>query len=437
MGDLQVVDTHNFILSDGTITHNSGKTMAGVAEDVYWCLRHPGIVGYVFEPNFPMIERNVIPIMNKILGMPFWENPVIENFHRGRMNVTWYNGSVLWFISLDRPEGAEGGNIDFAHVDEARLVKPEKQWVTAWLVIQRRLRGSGMGDFPIGAWITTTPNRPGSALYNFFENPKTKLPYPDARVYRMHLDDNKEYLEDWYIQNTKRTHGKPGDALYKRFIEGLFAGDETVTFAFDYTIHVEGFENEFRRMKYGFPPESLIERREQGKRAVFGDVSYGVDFGWVDETAILAVMFDGDRRAFVLDEVYEGRLSNADITDRCFEMQEKWGKGIFWCDPRSPDTIDYLKKEGLKVKKGNSNRDEGIREIGGRFQDAGDGRHRLYVFDRCINTIDELQTYNEEQKGHDHAVDALRYCLLGGKRKAESVWGFGSQDQRRGLRWPR
>lgn len=363
----------------------SGKTLAGIVEDVYWCLRHAGIVGYVFEPTFGMIDRNIVPHLNRLLGVPFWESPLIEDFNRGRMNVRWFNGSVLWFISLDRPEGAEGGNIDFAHVDEARLVKPEENWVTAWKVIQRRLRGSGMGDFPIGAWVTTTPNKPGSALYNFFENPKTKN--PDARVYRMHLDDNEENLPGGYIEDIKREHS---GSLYKRFVEGLFAGDDRTTFPFDYSVHVQGFE-----------------------RPEFGDVSYGVDFGWTDPTCILAVMFDGDRRAFVLEEVYENRLPNASIADRCFEVQERWGDGVFWCDPRSPDTIDFLRREGIEAKKGNSHRDEGIREIGGRLKDAGDGMHRLYVSDRCVNLIDEIQVFNDEGRGRDHAVDALRYCLMG------------------------
>jgi hypothetical protein len=430
MGDLHVEDTHNFILPNGVITHNSGKTLAGIVEDVYWCLRHAGIVGYVFEPNFPMIERNVVPHLNRLLGIPFWESPLVDDFNRTRMNMRWYNGSVLWFISLDRPEGAEGGNIDFAHVDEARLVSPEANWVTAWKVIQRRLRGSGLGDFPIGAWVTTTPNRPGSALHRFFEDPKTRN--PGAQVYRMHLDDNAEHLPVGYIEDIKREHS---DSLYKRFVEGLFAGEETVTFAFDYAIHVQGFEAGFRRMKYVYPPATVEERKERGKRSWFGEVAYGADFGWTDETAVVAVVFDNDRRAFILDEVYEKRMSNADIADKCEELRDKWGDGTFWCDPRAPDTIDYLRKEGIRAKPGNSRRDEGIREIGGRFKDAGDGWHRLYVLDRCINTIDELQTYNEDQKGHDHAVDALRYCLMGGKRRRDSAWGFGNRE--RGRLWPR
>jgi len=382
------------LLSGGT---GSGKSFAGVAEDIYWCLRNPGIVGYIFEPTYKMIDRIVIPTFNRILGAPFEENPVIKDFNRGRMNIRFFNESTLWLVSLDDPEQAEGGNVDFAHVDEARLVKPEAKWETAWRVIQRRLRGSAGQKYPTGAWVTTTPNRPGSALFNFFENPKTKS--PEAKVYRIHLDDNV-HLSVEFREGVKREHS---GALYKRFVEGVFAGDDDVTFPFDYAVHVQGFV-----------------------KPAFGDVAYGVDFGWTDPTAVVVVMFDGDRRAFVLDEVFEARMSDAEIADRCHGVQEEYGEGVFWCDPRSPDTIDFLRRDGIVAKLGNSHRDEGIREVGGRMKDAGDGRHRLYVSDKCVNLIEELQGYSSDSKGNDHAVDALRYCLMGESRgPGERTFAFG------------
>jgi len=389
------------LLSAGT---GSGKTVAGVAEDVWWCLNYPGIVGYIFEPVYKMIDRIIIPTLNRFFGTPFYESPYIANFTRQRMLIRWYNGSMLWLGSLDEPEQAEGANVDFIHVDEARLVKPDSKWETAWRVIQRRLRGSGRG-YPIGAWVTTTPNWPGTALHRFFEHAKYKS--PNAKVFRMHIDDNLENLGKDFIESMKRQHS---GALYSRFIEGKFEGEETATFDFDYTVHVDGFV-----------------------KPMSDDISYGIDFGWTHESAVVAVLFDGDKRAFVTDEVYEKRLSTSELIDKCFEMQKKWGEGVFWCDGSAPESIAAMKRAGLKAKPGSRHkgaRDEGIREIGGRFRDAGDGRHRLYVSPSCINLIDELQVFDDERKEHDHAVDALRYCLLGNRQKHEVAWGLG-----RRLRW--
>ena len=161
-------------------------------------------------------------------------------------------------------------------------------------------------------------------------------------------------------------------------------------------------------------------------------VIFGCDFGWTAPSAVVAVVFDNDGRAFVVDEIYQTRLSTSELIERCFKLQDKWGEGTFWCDPSEPETIAAMKRAGLKARPGNRNRDEGIREIGGRLRDAGDGKRRLYVSPACVNLIDELQSYNADRKEHDHAVDALRYLLVGaGKPKREPAWGFG----KRGARW--
>lgn len=392
-------DRHNWkyrLLCGGT---GSGKTYAGVIEDLYWCLTYPGIVGYIFEPTYPMVRRILLPTLENILGFPIENNPVVANYSRGDMKITFKNGSTLWMGSLDDPERAEGPNIDFIHVDEARLIK---KFETAWRVIQRRLRGSGKGH-PVGAWVTTTPDRPGSALFNFFEHPEKRD--PEARIYRMKLDDNI-HLTPSYIAAVKRAHT---GGLYKRFVEGLFADVSAGSFEFDYSIHVQGYR-----------------LTEEDKRRVF----YGVDFGWTNPSAVVAVAFDGDGRAYVLEELYEPRLSEDALIVECDLMQEKHGTGTFWCDASEPRTITSLRRAKLDAKPNKSKRDDGIREIGGRFKDAGDGRHRLYVNPECVNLIEELQIYNADKKELDHAVDALRYAVMGAKTRAGRIEGHTTYRKR-------
>jgi len=69
------------------------------------------------------------------------------------------------------------------------------------------------------------------------------------------------------------------------------------------------------------------------------------------------------------------------------------------------------------------------------MKDAGDGKHRIYVAPRCVNLIDELQIYSAQQKGYDHAIDALRYCLMGASRgRGERSFEFGPPLGMRGIR---
>jgi len=87
----------------------SGKTEAGVFEDISWCIENPGIVGYAFEPSYPMVKRILIPKLERFLGSPIESNPLVRRFNRGDLRIDWWTGSSLWLGSLDRPESAEGG----------------------------------------------------------------------------------------------------------------------------------------------------------------------------------------------------------------------------------------------------------------------------------------------------------------------------------------
>ena len=365
----------------------SGKTVAGIFEDISWCIQNPGIVGYVFEPTYPMVKRILIPTLHQLLGKPLESSPLIQTFNRGDMRLDFTEGSTLWMGSLDNPERAEGPNIDFIHVDEARLIR---NFQTAWLVIQRRLRGSG-GGHPIGAWVTTTPDNPGSSLHKFFEGRDRD---PDSVVYRMSLMDNI-HLDEKYVNAVKRAHT---GGLYKRFIEGVFADVMGGGFEFDYAVHVQNYVK----------PDI---------RRIIG----GVDFGWTNESAVLIIALDGDNRMFVVDELYEARLSEEQLIQRIQTMQEKWGEGPLWCDSSEPRTIQKMRRAGLKARPNKSKRDDGIRELGGRFKDAGDGKRRLYINPECVNLIEELQLYDPDRKERDHAVDALRYACMGVARKRKEI----------------
>jgi len=279
----------------------------------------------------------------------------------------------------------------------------------------RRLRGSKMSipfdkkrvpENAVGMWVTTTPDDIGSDLYDFFENPDERN--PNSKVYRMCLDDNAENLEPEYIAEMKRTHTGP---LYERYIEGLFVGLGGGAFGFDYSIHVVDkgeFDDEPYLLRQGGAPLLPLEGFERR-------VGFGVDFGWTAASAIIPTMFDGDDRVFVPEEFYGSRMSPQGLVNECTLMEGIYGRGTFWCDSSRPDNITIMSREGLDARPNKSKRDDGIAELGGRFPDAGDGFRRIYIARECVNLIKELQVYNPDRKEFDHATDALRYGVMGGK----------------------
>jgi len=378
----------------------SGKTIAGVFEDVSWCMDNDGIVGYVFEPTYKMVRRTLIPTLEHplILGAPIDANPIIADFKRGDNCIQFENGSVLWFGSLEEPNMAEGPNIDFIHVDEAQYVR---YFDKAWEVILRRLRGTGR--FPPdrqGAWVTTTPPAllPGDRLYEFFEDPETRNPL--SKVYRWGLWDNPHTPERYKREIVASHHG----SLAKRFIEGKFAPAGTGSFDFDSTIHEIRSAPQIRWKK----------------------IVYGVDWGWTNPSAIIAVGFDSDDRAYVLDEFYQNRTQTEVLISEAKLMRQQWGSGPFICDRSEPQAIDSFRRAGLNAVADESKRDDGIHELGGRFQVSGDGNPRIYVRSTCVNWIHEVMVYSAEVKENDHAVDATRYAIMASKKHGPSdAWVFG------------
>jgi hypothetical protein len=107
---------------------------------------------------------------------------------------------------------------------------------------------------------------------------------------------------------------------------------------------------------------------------------------------------------------------------------KKYGEADVFCDKSEPETINYFNqniRDGVEARPYPHNRNEGIRELGGRFIVAGDGRPRIYINSKCINLIGELMEYSEKTKSNDHAVDALRYSIPLKKDPPTDAWVFG------------
>jgi hypothetical protein len=363
----------------------SGKTKIGCYEDLAWALEYPGSVGYIFEPSYPMIKRILFPTLESkdLLGCPypFDKNPNVVEFSRGDMRLTFANGSQWWFVSLDDPERAEGPNVDYIHIDEARLVR---HFDKAWLTSVRRLRGSGrcVNRVTPSIWLTTTTDSPGSALYDITENPQTAS--PEMKVYRWSIFDNPTLSKE-FIAEVVRTHN---GGLADRFIFGRFATVASGSLPFDSSKHVRELE-----------------------KPLINQMRYGVDFGWSNPSAIVANAFDPDGRGYVVDEFYKTETTDEQLVDAAKEMQDEWGKGVFYCDARFPQSIMKLCVAGINAKPYSFKREDGLRELGSRLSVSSDGQPRQFVSRNCVNLVSELLEYREDLKERDHAVDALRYSL--------------------------
>lgn len=174
--------------------------------------------------------------------------------------------------------------------------------------------------------------------------------------------------------------------------------------------------------------EGLVYKEFQRGRHVYKDATIdvaerlaGIDFGFTNPTAILTIVRDRNDVYWVTDELYKTNLT----TDAIAEYVISKGYNKIYPDPASPEAIKHLTDKHLnvyEVSKGKDSIATGIAMVRELFKQG-----RIRIHESCKNLIWELETYayperrennNEAEvplKENDHAVDALRYCLMTNK----------------------
>lgn len=147
---------------------------------------------------------------------------------------------------------------------------------------------------------------------------------------------------------------------------------------------------------------------------VFGAALYGgQDFGFNDPSVFLLVGYR-DETIYVLREVYETKLTNAELIER---VKTDLPPNVYLCcDSAEPARIVEFTRAGIKAlaaAKGKGSVNDGIDYL---------KRRKIVIDRRCTNTLREIQAYKwrEDRDGrvldepaplNDHAMDALRYAV--------------------------
>lgn len=161
------------------------------------------------------------------------------------------------------------------------------------------------------------------------------------------------------------------------------------------------------------PPEALE----------LGQWFIGVDWGYSNPGCAL-LMVEHEERVYVVEEVYESQRLQPWWEDRIDGLVGKTGRKHkrsvpIYCDPAEPDRIAGLVSEGLRAHLACNDRRSGIRKVACLFF-AG----TLIVSSRCKTLIGQIRSYaykrdrlgrstEEPSAGNDHALDALRYGVVG------------------------
>lgn len=360
-----------------------GKSLCGCAKAIARYQATPGSLNLIAAPTYPNLRDTTQRTFFELLPA-HW----IAKWNRNEGHLVLKNGAEVLFRALVKYDFLRGLNLASAYVDEAALIDPG-----AWRVIKGRLRQKG---FIPQAWVTSTP-RGKNWLWQEFAH--------DAAV--------THTLVHW--SGRENRHLPPG--FYDELgYTGNFAAQE-----------IDGDFVAFEGLVYRVDPAMHVKVMANRQ---WSECIGGIDWGYTNPAVALPIGLDGDRRAHVLDEVYQRHMPTDDFITEVVRLTQIYHVTRWYAGPDEPEHIDKLNAAlsyaNLSCRcVGADNRITiGIQTVSSLLAVQGDGRPRLTIDPACVNMLKELDSYqyatkedsqrNSDEKPlkqNDHAADALRYAL--------------------------
>lgn len=380
--DFEVEDNHNFLLQDGTIVHNSGKSFVGVAKAVEMKLMMPGIdVGY-YLPTYPLIRDMAFQRFSEYLDL----RKIPYKLHETNKEFATPYGRII-LRSMDNPNLIVAYETGYAIIDEADVV-PKNKINKAFRNILARNRkplpngGKNKLDF------VSTPEGFGF-MYNFFV--KESAPY--KKIINAHTEANTSLPKD-YIENLKNSYTKNE---LKAYLYGEFTN-----------ITSNGVYNSYNRELY-----------RHNEKIIDGEMLYvGLDFNVTNMNAVIHVKRNNNFYAV-------GEISKAYNTQSvCEQLKANYNGHHFTVNPDASgnarsssgaSNFVILKKAGFKVDAPKKNPPvvERVNAVNLAFEQG-----RYFVDDEACPTYAEAlenQAYKDgvpdKDSGYDHITEAGGYCV--------------------------
>jgi phage terminase large subunit len=328
---------------------------------------------------------------------PIMRRSDIKKVSESERTIKFAWGSEIIGKSAEKPVSLVGDSVDCMVIDEAAKIKSMLIWEKYLKPCLSDTQGSAI--FPTtpegNNWIKPLylrgqdPNHPDWESFSFPTIANTALPKLKEEV----AAARREMTEETFLQEYEAAFISRHGRVFKLF---------------DVSTHV-----------FSEVPK-------------FDVVIAGLDWGFTNPTALIIIGIK-DGRYYVVDEVYERELSNAQIIAHIRRLQKKWGFRHVYPDSAEPDRIKALTNSGINVKKVNKAVAAGIEKVAGKMKIRKDGKPDFSVHAECVNTIGELESYaypekkdsqntkEEPIKHNDHACDALRYAIFSYETKSTGI----------------
>jgi len=389
---LDAVKEYKYVLYSGAF--GAGKTFLMCHVAAQTCINNPKVFGFFGAQTVPMLRDTVVrTFLNE---MDEYQNILDKNgidlklegqWRPSTMSYRFYNGSEILFRSCDNPSKFKSLNLDFFILDEPVDIDRD-----VFLMLQGRLRGKNIRKpdgttHRFGAMAGNPAGKMNWVYQSFFD-------HPTEDYYKVHtITRDNTHLPSDYIDNLYRTY----DFEYaRRYLEGEWGSFIGMVYKdFDFDKHVTNKKPETNDIRYHIA---------------------GVDVGYTNPTAMLAIAITFDNQAYIVDEYYETEKTTDVTVEEMKSWNEKYKFKKIFVDPASADWYNKANTQRLRVYEADNDIDKGIAKCKSFF--AND---IIHIHKDCSNFLKELESYqydkrsasgNETEKPlkkSDHAMDAMRY----------------------------
>lgn len=396
-------DTRGTLVLAGTA--GTGKSSLAYEKIHAFCLRFPGALAIVLRKYAESLKNSVIPQLEQICGEEVGHAPSKSRFE-------YPNGSVIVYGGMkddkQRQKLRSVSNLtsgaDIALMEEANAFTRED-----FDELSGRMRGQAAPWCQI--ILCTNPDAERHWINQSFIRPAASGKLRKVGVYQPTIEDNPTLRPD-YIARLDGLTGVMRERLrYGRWVnaDGAVYGE-----SWDPSKHIIA--------PFAIPPEWRRIR--------------STDFGYVNPRAVLWIAMDHDGRMYVYRQTYQTKQKASDSGKEIIRLSGPERIAKTYCDHDADERAE-LEACGIRTTAANKEVSRGIQAVEHRLQ-AG----RLFVFRGSLVKEDaelrklykpcsleeefEVYTWDRNSDGsltkeapekkNDHALDALRYAVMGEDR---------------------
>lgn len=338
----------------------SGKTFNICIWLVVYCLRNTGKTITIVRKNYPSLKGSVMKDFIEVLEMFGRYNP--SDLHKQEMYYK-LNNNTIEFLNADDEQKLRGRRREVCFINEANELTRDEYTQLAIRTTEKLIIDYNPSD--IDSWIYDEEEK--DTCYWF------KTTYKDNKFLQQAVIDEIEALKD------------KDENLYRVFT----LGERGIARELVFTSFTEEKE---------IPPQAKL-------------LGYGLDFGFTDPTALVAVYKNGEH-LYIKELMYESNLTTTDIIYRMSQLDIDRTTNI-WGDSSQPSTIEEIRRNGFNIKPTKKTTIlYGLDLL---------KRHYIHIVD-SPNVLKEFNSYKYKtdkdgkilgvpEDKNNHSVDALRYAV--------------------------